>query len=157
MKIIFVVSLLCAYTTLSNAQSIVFSESAESYPKTVSCCALVGYGLSIPDDSRRSAGLAVLLEWFVPTVGHAYAGNWKRGLLPNAVRVSGGVLLSSALLHGDLSTGTFEAGVIMMAAGTVWAMARAGKTARAYNERRGLSMDVGVRHEGVLVGVAYVF
>jgi len=29
---------------------------------------------------RKSPTTGVLLEWLLPTLGHAYAGNWKRGL-----------------------------------------------------------------------------
>lgn len=45
----------------------------------------------IPVDSAsvvgaRSPLVAGLLEFYVPTVGYAYAGDWTRGLLPTAVR-----------------------------------------------------------------------
>ena len=85
-------------------------------------------------------------------------GIGKRGLLPNSVRVSGAVLFAIGLSEGsdgDVYTGETELGLIMMAGGTSWAMVRAGRTVRDYND--GLRFDSGVREEGVSLGLTFSF
>lgn len=49
------------------------------------------------NDQKRNAWLATGIEALVPTVGHAYAGNWKRGLLPAAVGIGGYAVAFSVL------------------------------------------------------------
>lgn len=155
MKISILLCILSVFTFEVNAQYIP-SLKYENSPE-ITCCMYSDH-LSNSAESQKSVGVAVFLEWLVPTVGHAYAGNWKRGLLPNAVRVSGAVLFAVGLSEGssgDLYTGETEMGLIMMAGGTIWAMVRAGRTAKEYND--GLRLDVGVREEGVSLGLTFSF
>lgn len=67
------------------------------------------------------------LEYWLPTAGYAYAGDWKRGLLPNAVRMGGMVLFIKNLDGG--SGGQFVLGLFSGFGGTVWAVVGASKTA----------------------------
>ena len=128
-------------------------------------CCFDNYTASAPGstEKKKSVGLAILFEYLVPTLGHAYAKNWKRGLLPNAVRVTGlilsfnGLILVDCLDDTDCSydSGTFEAGLVMLAVGTVWAMVRAGNTAKAYNEANRLALNVGLKPNGVALAVRF--
>ena len=155
MKTLFLLSILCAFTLVTNAQHIPALTHENSLK--IACC-MSGVSISNEAEARKSAGVAVLLEWLVPTVGHAYAGNWKRGLLPNAVRVSGAVLFAVGLSEGsdgDVYSGETELGLVMMAGGTIWAMVRAGRTARDYND--GLRFDAGVTKQGMSLGLTFSF
>ena len=83
----------------------------------------------------RSPLLAGVLEWVVPTVGYAYAGAWRRGLVPNSVRV-GGLVLAAWQFNGgtggadvDRCPSACVVGLIGAVAGTVWAVAGAARTA----------------------------
>lgn len=48
------------------------------------------------EKEKKSSGTAVLLSLVVTSAGHAYAGNWGRGLLFTAGRVGGAVLALTA-------------------------------------------------------------
>jgi len=95
-----------------------------------------------PVAGTRSPVAAALLEWLVPTAGYAYAGNWSRGLLPNAFRVGGTVLalatsIEDSAFFGDeweCSTGC-QVGIAMGVVGTVWAIAGAVVETNRLNER----------------------
>lgn len=81
----------------------------------------------------RSALVSAFLEFSVPMLGYAWAGNWKRGLLPNTVRI-GGVALMLAGWTGD--DGTLAAtGIVAAVTGTVWAVVGAGVTAAERGSR----------------------
>ena len=76
----------------------------------------------------RSALLSGVLEWYVPTMGYAYAGDWSGGLLPNAVRLGGVVAIWVGV--GTDSESVLYTGVVAFTAGTVWAVAGAAHAAR---------------------------
>lgn len=85
---------------------------------------------------------AGLLEWLIPTAGFGYAGDWNRGLWPNAVRVGGTVLFfasvfgDSNLLSDDWECGTAcNVGLILSAVGGIWAVSGAVSTAKDHNDR----------------------
>ncbi len=83
---------------------------------------------------ERSAVLSGVLEYF-PTLGFAYAGDWKRGFLPNAFRVASFIGLSSTLDFLDSSspdTAEIVWGVAVIAT-TVWAVVGAVNTAKDNN------------------------
>jgi hypothetical protein len=52
------------------------------------------------DPGTRSPTAAALLEAVIPTAGFAYGGEWRRGLLPNALRVGGFWLFLSSVELG---------------------------------------------------------
>lgn len=102
---------------------------------------------------KKEAWIAVAAEWFVPIVGHAYAGDTKRGLLPAAVTVAGlglvvaGVDQSLDGLFTDDNEGQALAivGLTAIVGGRIWGIVSAGKTAgdtnRALRERLGLDAE----------------
>ena len=88
----------------------------------------------------RSEFLAELLEALVPLAGHAYAGDWTRGVFPTMVRVAGGAV---AIAHHDFcilwcSTDDgdirwFTAGAAVYLGGTLWGVVSARRTVRDRN------------------------
>ena len=83
---------------------------------------------------ERSVVLSGVLEYF-PTLGFAYAGDWKRGFLPNAFRVASFIGLFSTVDFLDSSSpDTAETvwGVALIAT-TVWAVVGAVNTAKDHN------------------------
>ncbi len=84
---------------------------------------------------ERSAILSGVLEYF-PTVGFAYAGDWKRGFLPNAFRVVSYIGFASTVdFYGGGDTPETDEVVwgVAMVATTVWAVVGAVNTARDRN------------------------
>ena len=90
--------------------------------------------------SDRSAAAAVVLEWALPTVGYAYAGNWSRGIPPAVVRLLGFamVLDHQFTIFGSPPPceGQCAFGYGIAAAGTVWAMFDVARTTTRENARR---------------------
>ena len=90
--------------------------------------------------SEKSALGAAALEWFIPTVGYAYAGSWSRGIPSGLVRVGGLVLMASQqlVLFGEPPPcrDRCVVGAAVFAAATIWAMVDAGRTAGRENEKR---------------------
>lgn len=87
--------------------------------------------------SNRSSGLASTLELFIPTAGFAYAGEWTRGLLPNAVRIGSvvGIVSHCDPDRGDRGTCAAFAGVLLVS--HIWATVGAANTARDRNRSLG--------------------
>ena len=85
----------------------------------------------------KSAVLAGVLEWLVPTVGFAYAGDWKRGLPPAAVTLAGVVLFAATFEFHIFSesecNGTCTIGLLMAAGGRIWGIIDAVDTAKDFN------------------------
>ena len=90
--------------------------------------------------SEKSAVGAGVLEWAIPTVGYAYAGNWSRGIPSALIRIAGGLLVidQQFVIFGDPPPceGQCILGGAMALGGTIWAVIDAGGTARRENERR---------------------
>lgn len=109
-----------------------------------------GTGTGDPPATSRSPNplVAGVVEWVVPTVGYAYAGDWRKGLVPNTVRVGGLVLFATQVNSAarsseeDRCPSACVAGFILAGVGTVWAVVGAASTAssRAHRNR-----DVGAR------------
>lgn len=85
--------------------------------------------------SRHSAFAAGFLEFVFPTAGFAYAGDWTRGFLPNAVRIGSGIAFDvsydEATYECDDACTVWAVGFL---AATVWAIVGAVRTAHDYNE-----------------------
>ncbi len=120
---------------------------------------------------RKSAFAAGALEWFIPLVGHAYAGDVRAGLLPGAVRVGGFAMMvvGAGLFAADIAEGGDDSGggglivggLLATAAGTIWGTVSAVSTANRHNARLreggGLAnMDLAVwpTPNGVSVGMS---
>lgn len=96
--------------------------------------------------SEKSPWVAGALEYFVPTLGYGYAGNWKRGLPTAVARVAGlALLLGDAFddisIMGPTSDpppceGRCVVGVALIVVGSVWAIADASAEAKRYNARQ---------------------
>jgi hypothetical protein len=124
------------------------------------------------DPDTRSPLLAGALELLmpVPTLGYAYAGNWRRGLLPGGIQVLG-LFLVSAGVGGVIFDGLFDAdddascgalcpiGATMIVGGRVWATVGAARTARTRSLERGgaLSLQWVPTSGGTGILVAYRF
>ncbi len=118
---------------------------------------------------RKSEWGAVALEWVAPVVGHAYAGDAKRGILPGVVTVGGlatfiaGIRCDSmCAVSGDTANneGLAWAGLAALVVGRTWGFISAYQTAQDHNAevRRRLGITVDGRTDGsVDVGIALRF
>jgi hypothetical protein len=105
----------------------------------------------------RSPLLAGAAEYVVPTLGHAYAGDWERGLAPAGVTVLGAAVVVAGF--GDCLDETgcdlFLAGIATFAAGKLWGIWSAVDAARDRNRalpagpRPALSVRSGAPRVGV--------
>lgn len=89
---------------------------------------------SLAIDSYKSPALSAALEWAVPTLGYAYAGRWRKGVLPSVLRIGGVVLIVCAYTGQETIPNPYIAGEVMGVIGTVWAMTGAAHTAKQTNE-----------------------
>lgn len=112
-------------------------------------------------EQKKEPWAAVGLEWLVPVVGHAYAGDAKRGLLPAAVSV-GGIVVAVAgpkSCETETSAGVVweycEAGsgaiigALVFVGGRIWGMVSASRTANEFN--RDLRDRLGIGSMGFAV------
>ena len=91
--------------------------------------------------SERSPVLAGALEVFtLPTIGYAYAGNWRRGIPSGVVRLGGlGLILSQQFtILGDPPPcrGRCVAGAVIFGLGTIWAVIDVVGTTKRENDKR---------------------
>jgi len=98
---------------------------------------LVAFGTSeaAAQANTHSPVAAGIIEWLTfPTLGYAYAGDWSRGLLPNAVRVGTIVgFLSTYDDDGDQCSSACAVWGVAAVASTVWAVVGAVNTAKDHN------------------------
>lgn len=111
-------------------------------------------GKAARSPGSRSPGLAAGLEFLfpVPTLGYAYAGDWRRGLLPGGVQVVGASLIVAGItetvidgLSGDTDAdcGSLCAvGITMLIGGRIWSTVGAARAAGRWNLDRGGSLAV---------------
>lgn len=89
--------------------------------------------------SRHSPVASGVIELFVPTAGFAYAGDWTRGFLPNALRISSGIVFGAMAdgPEGDLceGEGICTISAIAVIASSVWSIVGAVQTANDHNRR----------------------
>ena len=90
--------------------------------------------------SPKSGAVAAGLEIVLPILGHGYAGNARRGILPAVLRVGGVVAFYSQVEDGFVpSNGVVYGGLAAVIGGTIWGIVSAVRTANDYN--RSLSSD----------------
>lgn len=98
---------------------------------------------------EHSATAAGLIEWFLPTAGYAYGGNWTNGFLSNAVRIGSFIGFG---MTSDSATDTCDdacaAWAVAWLGSTAWAIVGAVSTAKEHNAR------VRAATEGLTVGSA---
>ena len=70
---------------------------------------------------------ALVLEFFVPTLGFLYARNWKKGILPVTLRISGLIIaykqLDIAIMGGKtkiVDKFLFTGGIVVWVTGWIW-------------------------------------
>lgn len=107
------------------------------------------------DAGWRNEWIAVGLEFYLPTVGHAYAGDWKRGIMPAALRtigLAGALYAYSTDCYSDDSFcgwGLGVGGTVAFFSGWVWSCVSAHRTARDWNrslrERLGIETSLMIR------------
>ncbi|HLL45822.1 MAG TPA: hypothetical protein VK399_03905 [Longimicrobiaceae bacterium] len=111
-----------------------------------------------PAVHRRSPLLAGAVEYLVPTLGHAYAGDWERGLPPAGVTVLGaaGVVAGFGDCLDETGCDLFLAGIATFAAGKLWGIWSAVDAARDRNRAlaAGLRPALSVRSGELRMGVS---
>ncbi|MCR4417745.1 MAG: hypothetical protein NUV92_08380 [Ignavibacteria bacterium] len=89
---------------------------------------------------KKEPALAGVLEAIVPLVGHAYAGDINRGVVPTLISAGGLVLyfisLSSISLTSDFSSSlsTASLGLLIYAGGRIYGIVSAVNTANDFNK-----------------------
>lgn len=85
--------------------------------------------------THHSPWASGLLEMTFPTAGFAYAGDWTRGFLPNAVRLASLVGVGvTAEDDGETCDDACAAWSLAVLGSTIWAIIGAVNTAHDYNE-----------------------
>ena len=92
----------------------------------------------ISEKSPFAAGVLEVLT--LPTIGYAYAGNWRRGIPSGLVRLGGVGLVASQqfTIFGDPPPcrDRCVAGAVILGLGTIWALIDAVGTTKRENEKR---------------------
>ena len=93
---------------------------------------------STPMEYPKSKAIAVGLEIVVPILGHGYAGDAKKGILPAIVTLGGYIAIGTTLddegeIKGD-KEGTAALGAVAVLAGRAWALVQVSKMVDAHNK-----------------------
>jgi hypothetical protein len=80
---------------------------------------------------KKSEFAAGALEFLIPVVGHAYAGDAGRGVIPAVVSVGGLVVL--VVGASDINAGVVTVGYLAYLGGRIWGIVSAVNTAEDYN------------------------
>ncbi len=103
---------------------------------------------------RVSAAAAVGIEYLVPTLGHAYAGDWGRGVPPFIVSLMGGAIaVASVAGCGCLDSSGVDAGLATLLIGRLWGLYSAYQTAEDHNDALVPSLSFGPARETLGVRV----
>lgn len=127
------------------------------------------------ESQRKSPTTAVLLSCLITSVGHAYAGNWGRGLLFTMGRLGGYVIAANSPdKKSDNSWGDktpdhsqgYYIGVGITLVLAIWEMIDASATAESYNndlykkitgKDSGISFNMLPKNKGMQFGISYSF
>ncbi|MEM1043703.1 MAG: hypothetical protein AAGI91_13880 [Bacteroidota bacterium] len=104
-----------------------------------------------------SPAAAVGLEYLLPTLGHAYAGDWVRGFPPLLTIVAGGVLVVGGIVECEcLDSAEITTGLVVMVGGRLWGLYSAYDTARDRNRANdpALARALRLRVRGLSVSLA---
>ena len=87
-------------------------------------------------EAEKDLGGALFLELLVPVLGHAYAGDARRGVLPAVVTLGGvGMIFGGASARDYAGVIVALGGIAVSAGGKIWGLVSAVDTARDYNRR----------------------
>lgn len=105
--------------------------------------------LIIYSSERKSEFAAVALELMIPMLGHAYAGNAKRGLTPLAVSAGGFILMIASGSQYPPNPGMATVGYLAYLGGRAWGAVSAHQTASDHNAglRRTPNITLGLSPE----------
>ncbi len=102
----------------------------------LSAVAVAPVAAQLPDDDDvlplRSEWGAATLEFLFPFLGHAYAGDPRRGIAPAVPRVAGLLATGHAMRTGTVTT-LHEVGLLLGCGGWVWSIVSAWRTAGDWN------------------------
>jgi len=70
----------------------------------------------------RSPILAGYKEWTLPFSGYAYGGDWRKGIVPNILRIGGVAAICVGVAGERLNPVTFTTGFAVGGVGTIWAV-----------------------------------
>lgn len=106
---------------------------------------------------KKSQLTAGVLEALVPVVGHAYAGDAGRGVIPAVVSVGGLVIMIAGA--GELDVTVITLGYLGYLGGRVWGIVSAVQTADDYNRKLKQQLKLSLRpvRGGVGLTVSYNF
>ncbi len=90
---------------------------------------------------KKSELTAGVLEWLIPVVGHAYAGDAERGLLPAGVSVGGLVLIFAS--GGE--SGLITAGLLGYLVGRIWGIVSAVQTGEDFNNNLKTKLNLSLK------------
>ncbi|MDE2762754.1 MAG: hypothetical protein OXQ94_06650 [Gemmatimonadota bacterium] len=109
--------------------------------------------IMIAYEARKKSGTAAGILGLLPVVGHVYAGNTVKGLLPATLTVGGVIVVAASqpILDAEGSPGGQALGLLMAAAGTLWSTVSAVGAAKEFN--RDLLERLGT--ERVTMGMSY--
>ena len=129
------------------------------------------------ENQKKSLGTAGAFAFFIPTAGHAYAGNWLRGLPFLLFEAVGVGMMSDAVSYGEeecyysyyysyceeeeiIDEDQYVLGLGILVVAKIWEVFDARATAKNYNEdlKRGLNLVFTVDPRYNLVsGIQYNF
>lgn len=122
-------------------------------PRTQPAAPATSEALLRYESEKRNEAVSLLLEWFIPVVGHAYAGDAKAGLIPAGVTLGGAALFiggAANCVSFDCEGGAAAAvlgGFVTVVGGRIWGIVSAYQTAgrknRELRQRLGLEDVVG--------------
>ena len=113
------------------------------------------------ENQKKSLGTAGVFAFFIPTAGHAYAGNWLRGLPFLLFEAVGVGMMSDAITYGEeecyysyyhsyyyceeeeiIDEDQYALGLGILVVAKIWEVFDARATAKNYNEdlKRGLNL-----------------
>lgn len=106
---------------------------------------------------KKSELTAGVLEALIPVVGHAYAGDAGRGVIPAIVSVGGLVVMIAGA--GNLDATVISLGYLGYLGGRVWGIVSAVQTAEDFNVRlkQQMKLSIRMRPTGLQLGLSYEF
>jgi hypothetical protein len=106
---------------------------------------------------KKSELAAGVLEALIPVVGHAYAGDAGKGVVPAVVSVGGLVLMVAGA--GNLDATVIALGYLGYLGGRVWGIVSAVQTAEDYNVKlkQQLKLSLTPVRGGIGMSVSYNF